>query len=170
MNKEERTNYQVLETECYNRDCFVPLKLKVIKICKLYYEDTCPETGPILSPKKLIVSLLVMALLIPSLLFANIEGQTWRFSFEGVGYEDYYFKQGLVYLIGSDGSPTLIRKGADCQYFYTSNFYYEHSVGVGITRYIYGFFGQETGKALMVFKADIGIVFIYEWDLTLLED
>jgi len=122
------------------------------------------------SIRKLVLTITATILLIPSLLFANIEGQTWRFSFAGVGYEDYYFRQGLVYLIGSDGSPTLIKKSADCQYFYTPNFYYERSVGVGITRHTYGFFGKEKGKALMIFKADIGITFIYEWDLTLLED
>ena len=51
MNKKERVKYQVLEKKCYDRKCFVPLKFKVLKFCRLLYEGTCPEVRP-LPPKK----------------------------------------------------------------------------------------------------------------------
>ena len=43
MKKAEKRKYQVRETECYDRDCFVPFAGNGIKICRLYEIGRCPE-------------------------------------------------------------------------------------------------------------------------------
>ena len=43
MTKKEKKKYQVRETACYDRDCFLPFSGNGIKICRLYEMGICPE-------------------------------------------------------------------------------------------------------------------------------
>ena len=43
LSLKEKQKYQVRETACYDRECFVPFEGNDIKICRLYEIGSCPE-------------------------------------------------------------------------------------------------------------------------------
>ena len=43
MSKKEKKKYQVRETACYDRECFLPFSGNGRKICRLYEMGSCPE-------------------------------------------------------------------------------------------------------------------------------
>jgi hypothetical protein len=43
MPRKEKQKYQVRETACYDRECFVPFTGNGIKICRLYEMGNCPK-------------------------------------------------------------------------------------------------------------------------------
>ena len=43
MTKKEERQYQVKESACYNRECFVPFSGNGVKICRLWEMGQCPD-------------------------------------------------------------------------------------------------------------------------------